>query len=77
MENVTKDEVRAALGVLMAVSETIRDLGEVPSGVLYSQLMGAVSLSAYEKIIGTLKGAKLVEETPGHLLRWVGPKIPG
>lgn len=75
MADVTKDDVKAALGVLLAVSETIREVKEVPSGVLYSQLMGTVSMTAYEKIISTLKGAGLVSES-NHVLRWVGPEIP-
>lgn len=75
MADVTKDDVKAALGVLLAVSETIREVKEVPRGVLYAQLMGTVSMTAYEKIISTLKGAGLVEES-NHVLRWVGPEIP-
>jgi hypothetical protein len=68
----TKDQVKAAMAIVLAVGETIRDLGEVPSGHLYAQLMGRFTLGEYEKIIDTLVGAGVVEKTPSHLLRWVG-----
>jgi hypothetical protein len=70
---VTKDQVKAAMAVVLAVGEAIRDLGEVPSGHLYAQLMGRFSLAEYEKIIDTLIGAGLVEKSPMHVLKWVGP----
>ena len=69
---MTKEEVRAAMSVVLAVSEAIRALGEVPSGHLYAQLMGTLSLESYNKIIKTIKNTGLVEES-GHVLRWVGP----
>ncbi len=69
---VTKAQVKAAMAVVLVVGETIRDLGEVPSGHLYAQLMGRFSLAEYEKIIDTLVRAGVVEKTPQHLLRWVG-----
>lgn len=77
MESVTKEQVRGALGVVMALSETIRELKEVPSGELYAQLMGTLSLEDYQKVVAMLKRTGLVEETQAHLLRWVGPTIPG
>jgi hypothetical protein len=69
---MTKDEVKAAMGVVLAVGEAIRDLGEVPSGKLYANVMGSLSLEAYTKIIDTLKGAGVVTEDTSHVLRWVG-----
>jgi len=56
-----------------AVGEAIRDLGSVPSGHLYARLMGHMDLDTYNKLIGLLKQANLVEES-NHLLTWVGPK---
>jgi len=44
-------EGRAAMQIVLAVSETIRDLGRVPSGHLYAQLMGRMSLETYNLII--------------------------
>lgn len=69
-----KAQAKGALKAVTAVADAIRDLGEVPSGVLYAHLAGKLSLEAYEKLIGVLKGAGLVRETPSHLLVWTGPE---
>lgn len=63
----------AVLKTVFAVSDAIRDLGEVPSGQLYAQVMGHMSLASYQSVIGILKQAGVVEEK-NHLLRWIGPK---
>lgn len=67
-------QLKAGLVATMAVAETIRELGEVPSGTLYAQLCGRMSLSTYDKLIGILKNAGLVSES-AHLLKWIGPKL--
>lgn len=72
----SKDQARAAVQVVAALAETIRELGEVPNGNLYAHVMGTLSLGEYEKVIALLKRAGLVAEE-NHLLRWVGPKITG
>lgn len=64
---------RAALTLALIISEAIRDLGEVPSGHLYAQVMGHMTIQTYEKIISTLVNAKLVARDGNHLLRWIGP----
>lgn len=64
-------QTQAAFGMVMAVSDAIRDLKEVPSGHLYARLMGHMSLETYKTIISILKEAKVVEETPAHLIRWI------
>ncbi len=66
-------QTKAAMQIILAVGDAIRELGSVPSGHLYANLMGKMSLAQYEAIIRTLKGAGLVEES-AHLLTWVGPK---
>ena len=71
---MTPAQINAALQTLAAVAQAIRLLGEVPSGQLYAQLVGQLSLSDYDAIIRTLKGASLIEETPAHLIRWTGPR---
>ena len=42
--NVTKERMEAVFKALVAVSETIRELKQVLSGVLYAQLMGIMDL---------------------------------
>lgn len=66
-------EAIAVVRIAQAVAETIRDLREVPSGHLYARLMGVMTLQQYEQVIDLLIDAHLVERTPSHLLRWIGP----
>ena len=73
----TAAQVKAALAVTMAVAETIREAGEVPSGTVYAALIGRVSLEGYQSMLRNLKNAGLVEESPAHLLKWIGPKLEG
>lgn len=68
-------ELRAAFDLLAAVAEAIRAAGEVPSGHLYALLCSKVSLEGYEKILGILVRAGLVEKASNHMLRWIGPAI--
>jgi len=69
----TKEQIKAVLGVIRAVSDVIQELGEVPSGHLYAQLMGQLSLSEYEQVIDILVRSGLVHRGAGYLLIWVGP----
>jgi len=69
----TKAQILAAYEMTFAVAETIREAGEVPSGTVYAALIGRVDLEGYNGLLRNLKNAGLVEETPAHLLRWVGP----
>ena len=66
-------EALAVARVAHAIAESIRELGEIPSGHLYARLMGMMDLSQYEQIIGLLIDARLVERDRFHLLRWIGP----
>jgi hypothetical protein len=76
MENTTTSQSLTFFGagvrILYAVADAIRELGSVPSGVLYAQLMGKIDLQTYERIIDLLKGAGLVKES-SHELIWIGP----
>jgi hypothetical protein len=64
--------VVAATEVILAVAECIRDLGEVPSGHLYAQLCGLMTLEQYSQIIEIIVSTGRVRES-NHLLTWVGP----
>ena len=72
MATPTKQQLDAALTALFAVADTVRDLGSVPSGELYSKLMHVTSLQGYERMLDTLKGANLIT-VENHVIRWVGP----
>jgi hypothetical protein len=54
------------------LGEAILDLGEIPNGHLYAQVMGKIDLDSYNGAISVLKDAGLVEET-SYALKWVGP----
>lgn len=69
-------ERKAALLVALAVSEAIRELGQVPAGELYAAMMTkGISLQVFEAIIANLEGAKLVRREASHVLVWIGPEI--
>tara|TARA_R110000824_G_scaffold9623_2_gene42825 strand:+ start:428 stop:652 length:225 start_codon:yes stop_codon:yes gene_type:complete len=70
---MTKQELSNAFKILSAVAETIRELGFVPSGHLYTNLMGQMGLEEYTSLIDTLKRTKLVEEKY-NVIYWIGPK---
>lgn len=70
----SKSEVKAALAIVRAIADTIRELGSIPSGHLYAQLMGHMELTHYNQILGILKRSGMVAESESHLLTWKGPK---
>jgi len=71
---MTKEQTKAAVELVYAVAEAIRSLGSVPSGHLYSRLMGHITLDEYNHIIGVLKNTGLVTES-AFVLTWTGPKL--
>lgn len=71
--SVTREQAKAALLAIKAVADVIREVGEVPSGVLYARLMEHLSYQQYQSIIDQLKRCELVSEK-NNLLTWKGPK---
>jgi phosphoribosylamine-glycine ligase len=65
-----KDQVKALIQIVQAIADTIKEVGEVPSGVLYAQLMGKMSLENYQYVIDILKQSGKVKESNSHLLSW-------
>lgn len=72
----TKQQVSAALDLLYAVGDTLREAGEMPEGELYAILAGRMSLATFNQMMGTLVRSRLVSNT-GHVLRWLGPPALG
>lgn len=72
MSAVSKSEMSAAIA---ALAEVIREVRAIPSGHLYAQCMGHMTIEVYEKAIGLLKRAELVAEDGAHMLTWVGPEV--
>jgi hypothetical protein len=76
--NMTPLERRAAILMIQAIADCLRDLGEVPSGVFYARLMAMpgmsnISVTQYQGLIGSLEEAKVIE-VKNHVIRWIGPK---
>ena len=75
--NNTSTDRRAALSIILAVAETIRETSPCPSGPVYAALMSkGCTLQQYESIIAQLVGAGLVAVSMGNqVLTWVGPSL--
>lgn len=58
--------------IVRAISDTIKEAGTVPAGTLYASLMGVMSLSQFDTVIGALvKVGKITRQ--GHMLIWKNP----
>lgn len=66
-------QLDAAMNAVVALTEAIRQLKQVPSGHLYAQVMGVMSIDQYEALITIILRTGLVERDQSSLLRWVGP----
>lgn len=79
-EKLTVEALRSRMQqtfeILTILAQTIREAGEIPSGLLYTLLMSHVSLDAYEWMLARLIGAGVVERTSQHVLRWIGEPKP-
>lgn len=73
--SITQQDLRAGFQVVLAVAETIREVGEAPASIISTGLQTkGISFESYKSIIRTLKNSGLVEETTGgQILRWTGP----
>lgn len=75
--HLTAADLTAALHMLAAVAEAIRDsttFGQpgVPSGHLYAQLCDTLTLAQYDALIRTLVRSGVIVERD-HYLTYVGP----
>jgi hypothetical protein len=71
---MTGAEMRAALALVAALADAIRDLGRVPAGHLYAGIMDRMSLESFNRAVEIMKAAGLVRES-NHELIWVGPEL--
>jgi hypothetical protein len=68
---ITKEQKEAAFKCVLALTESIKELGSVPSGHLYAQIMDRCSLSQYTQLIKMVIGTGLVTKD-NNLLTWIG-----
>ena len=66
-----KCDIGAGIGIICALADAVKELGQVPNGVLYVNFMLFLSLHEYSEIIEVLKQTGLVEEI-NNLLCWKG-----
>lgn len=66
----TQKEIKATFEVLVEIAKVIRQLKSIPSGHLYAQVMGHLTLDQYEKMISLLQNQKLIR-VENHLITWV------
>ena len=71
----TPEQVRAALELILAVGDVIRDAKRLPSGELYARLCGKLTLAQYQQIIDRLVECGVVKVV-AHELIWIGPPKP-
>lgn len=67
-------KIQAAIKMTAAVGKAIADLGSVPSGVLYANVMNHMDLETYQGVIELLKKGGLVKES-NNVLTWIGPSL--
>jgi hypothetical protein len=67
---MTSEQIQSAITAVSEIGKVIRDVKRIPSGHLYAQLMGVLSLEKFEIIIGLLKKTGLVTEQNNELI-WI------
>lgn len=65
-----KQQISAAIEAISAIGRIIKDVKRIPSGHLYAQLMGVLSLDKYEATIAILKKGQLIKEENNELI-WI------
>ena len=58
--------------VMGLVASVIKELGSIPSGHLYAQLMDKMSLDSYEKMTGALERMGIIRIDGNHLITYTG-----
>jgi hypothetical protein len=65
------EQIQSAITAVSEIGKVIREVKRIPSGHLYAQLMGVLSLEKYEMVINLLKKTGLVTEQNNELI-WIG-----
>lgn len=67
---MNRDQEAACLAQMsLAVAETIEKLKEIPSGELYENLIGVLTLDEYNAIIGVLKNLGMIK-VDNYFITW-------
>jgi len=65
-------EVSAAVAIVRAIADVIRELDKVPSGTLYAMLMDKFTLDEYNLMIDMMIKHGWVKRSGSHMLTWIG-----
>jgi len=68
---MTTDQAQKLIQFMGAIASLIKEVKSIPSGHLYAQLMGKMSLDQYQDMIATLQKAGLVS-LKNDLLTYTG-----
>ena len=68
---MTTEQAHALIQFMGAVASLIKEVKTIPSGHLYAQLMGKMTLDQYQNMIATLQNAGLVS-VKNDLLTYTG-----
>ena len=71
MTTMTTEQAHKLIEFMGAIASLIKEVKEIPSGHLYAQLMGKMSLDQYQNMIATLQKAGLVS-LKNDLLTYIG-----
>lgn len=71
LNQISKEDIRAAVEIASAVAQVIQSAGEIPSGELYAHLMGTMDIETYERLIQSMINTGLIRRERSHLLVWI------
>ena len=64
-----EQKIKAAVEIMKAVASAVKELGSIPSGHLYAQLMGKMSLETYQDMIATMERLNVIS-VKNHLITY-------
>lgn len=67
---MNQQQINTAIEAVASIGRIIRDAKRIPSGHLYAQLIGVLSLDKYESIIAILVKGRLIK-VESHELVWI------
>ncbi len=73
MSNVTKEQVMAGMQLVLVVADSVRELGNAPTGAIYAALSDRIDYAGFERIIGILVNTGVIRKN-GNLLVWIEPQ---
>lgn len=67
-----KANVKAYAAAAVAIGQSVKEAGTVPTGTLYAAAAGVMSLETFNGIIDRLVSYGLVARVGSHRVTWVG-----